>query len=107
MSDNLPDASASGETPAVHDQTDSMRKLTRWLHRLAGGEIEKYEQSKVLPFPFYVTETLLRDLQAEVLRTLKDVPVDGIRLACRVGGLRRVNGGDKADGVCRAVSAKQ
>jgi hypothetical protein len=49
-------------------------RLTRLLHRIAQDEIERYQQSRVFPFPFFVDETFLRKLDSAIRERLALVP---------------------------------
>jgi len=73
MESDVPATQATGAQEVA--TAANVTKIVKLLHRIAADEIEKYEQSQLYPFPFYVDNDLLESLEKQVLRDLDEVPV--------------------------------
>lgn len=51
------------------------KRFAKLLHRFASDEIEKYQNGRIFPFPFFIDEKFLNKLNTEVLESVSRIPI--------------------------------
>lgn len=80
MSSELPAESEHSGTPTIwpREGTHTASKVAKLLHRIAADEIEKYDHSRLFPFPFYIDEKFLCKVRDAAITHLSAVPVTSV-----------------------------